>query len=144
VVFVREDLAAKVRLGEQGTTFGGGPLACAAIAATARVIREEDLAGNAARVGSAWRAALARVPGVREATGLGLMIGVDLDRPAKPVIQALLAAGFLTGSCEANPNQVRLLPPLVLTEALAATFTRALEGVLAAGAPAPAPASRGA
>jgi acetylornithine aminotransferase/acetylornithine/N-succinyldiaminopimelate aminotransferase len=144
VVFVREDLAAKVRLGEQGTTFGGGPLACAAIAANCRVIREENLAENAARVGGAWKAALARVPGVLEVTGLGLMLGVNLDRPAKPVIQALVSAGFLTGSCEANPNQVRLLPPLVLTEAEAATFTRALESALAHPAPAAAPAARGA
>jgi acetylornithine/succinyldiaminopimelate/putrescine aminotransferase len=142
VVFVREDLAARVRQGEQGTTFGGGPLACAAIAATARVIREDDLAGNAARVGAALATALARVPGVARVGGLGLMIGVDLDRPAKPVVQALVARGFLTGTCEANPQQIRLLPPLVLTEAEAATFPRALADVLAqplaAGTPSPA------
>ncbi len=51
-VFVREDLAAKVKLGEQGTTFGGGPLACAAIAANVRTIVDEDLPGNARRVGA--------------------------------------------------------------------------------------------
>ncbi len=136
VVFVREDLAARVKLGEQGTTFGGGPLACAAIAATARTIRDEDLAGNAARVGASLRAALSRVPGVRGLAGLGLMVGVNLDRPAKPVIGALLPMGFLTGSCEADPSQIRLLPPLTLSAAEAATFAAALSGVLAAPAPA--------
>ena len=132
VVFVHEALAAKVRLGEQGTTFGGGPLACAAIAATARTIRVEDLPGNALRVGAEWRSALERLPGVSSVTGLGLMLGVNLDRPAKPVIAALVEAGFLTGSCEAKPEQIRLLPPLVLSAAEAETFTEALGSLLSA------------
>jgi len=142
VVFVREDLAAKVKVGEQGTTFGGGPLACASIAATAKTIVDEDLPGNARRVGGALRAALERVPGVVSVTGLGLMLGVNLDRPAKGVIAALIGRGFLTGSCEAVPEQIRLLPPLVLTEAEAATFVVGLREVLAssAGAEAPPPA----
>lgn len=137
VVFVREDLAAKVKLGEQGTTFGGGPIASASMAATARVIVDEDLPGNARIVGAGLRAALERVPGVMATAGLGLMIGVNLDRPAKPVIAALLARGFLTGSCEALPNQLRLLPPLVLTEAEGATFVAALRATLAPAAAAP-------
>jgi len=131
VVFVREDVAAGMKLGDQGTTFGGGPLACAALAANARVIREEDLPGNADRVGAAWRVALSKVRGVRDVAGLGLMLGVNLDRPAKPVVAALVARGFLTGSCEAVPEQLRLLPPLVLASAEAAEFTEALAAVLA-------------
>jgi acetylornithine/succinyldiaminopimelate/putrescine aminotransferase len=70
------------------------------------------------------------------------MLGVNLDRPAKGVIAALIGRGFLTGSCEAVPEQIRLLPPLVLTEAEAATFVVGLREVLAssAGAQAPPPA----
>jgi acetylornithine/succinyldiaminopimelate/putrescine aminotransferase len=139
VVFVREDIAANVKVGEQGTTFGGGPLACAAIAATARTIREEGLAAAASRVGAVWRGALGDVGGVVSTAGLGLMIGVNLDRPAKPVIAALLEKGFLVGSCEAMPNQIRLLPPLVITEIQAKTLTAALGAVLSSshsGAPA--------
>ncbi len=139
VVFVREDLAARVKVGEQGTTFGGGPLACASIAATARTIVEEDLPGNARRVGAALRAALERVPGVASVTGLGLMLGVNLDRPAKGVIAALIERGFLTGSCEAVPEQIRLLPPLVLSETEAAAFAAALREVLATSTPSTAP-----
>ncbi len=135
VVFVREDLAAKVKVGEQGTTFGGGPIACASIAATAKTIVDEDLPGNARRVGGALRAALEKVPGVASVAGLGLMLGVNLDRPAKAVIASLIEKGFLTGSCEAVPEQIRLLPPLVLTEAEAMTFVAALREVLAASAP---------
>ena len=139
VVFVREDLAAKVKLGEQGTTFGGGPIASAALAATAKVIVDEDLPGNARRVGAALCQALAGVPGVVSTAGLGLMIGINLDRPAKPVIAALVKKGFLTGSCESLPAQIRLLPPLVLSDAEAATFVVALRGVLATAPAAAAP-----
>lgn len=132
VVLVREDVAAGMRLSDQGTTFGGGPLACAALAANLAVIAEEDLAGNARRVGDRWREALAAIPGVLGVTGLGLMLGVNLDRPAKAVVAALVSDGFLTGTCEAVANQVRLLPPLVLTHEEAATFTAALARRLAA------------
>ena len=131
VVFVREDVAATMKLGDQGTTFGGGPLACAAIAANVKTIVDDDLPGNAARVGDRWRAALAAVPGVVGVAGLGLMVGVNLDRPAKAVVASLLAHRFITGTCEALPNQIRLLPPLVLTDAQAASFTTGLASVLA-------------
>jgi acetylornithine aminotransferase/acetylornithine/N-succinyldiaminopimelate aminotransferase len=130
VVFVREDLAAQVKPGEQGTTFGGGPLACAAILATARVLVGEDLAGNARRVGDALAERLSAVKGVRSVTGLGLLRGVNLDRPAKPVVQSLLDAGILTGSTEGDPHQIRLLPPLTLTLSEALPLVDALTRLL--------------
>jgi acetylornithine aminotransferase/acetylornithine/N-succinyldiaminopimelate aminotransferase len=136
VVFVREDLAAKMKLGEQGTTFGGGPLACAAIAATASVIVDEDLPRHAKRVGDALATRLAAIPGVKLVTGLGLIRGVNLDRPAKPVVQSLFEQGILTGTCDADPNQIRLLPPLTLTLDEAQPFVDALTRLLAAPVPA--------
>ncbi|MFM8981127.1 MAG: aspartate aminotransferase family protein [Planctomycetia bacterium] len=136
VVFVREDLAARMKLGEQGTTFGGGPLACAAIAATASIVRDEDLPGRARRTGAALAERLQALPGVRHVSGLGLIRGVNLDRPAKPVIQALFDAGIMVGSCEADPQQMRLLPPLTLTLEEAEPFVQALGRVLAVPAPA--------
>ncbi len=99
-----------------GTTFGGGPLASAAIAATAAVVEDEALPANAARVGVALRTALEAVPGVASTAGRGLLIGVNLDRPAKPVCKALFDERVLTGTCGGLPNQLRLLPPLTLTE----------------------------
>ncbi len=116
VVFVREDLAKQVQVGEQGTTFGGGPLASAAIAATSAVIVDEDLPANAERVGGAMRTALEALAGVESTAGLGLLVGINLDRPAKPVVRGLVAAGVLAGGCGGNPNQIRILAPLTLTE----------------------------
>ena len=130
VVFVRETVAARVSHGEQGTTFGGGPLACAAMAAVARILREQDLPGNAARVGGRLAQELSGVRGVTSVTGLGLMLGLNLARPAKGVIGDLRGAGFLTGSCESDANQIRLLPPLTLNDDEADTFVSALRAIL--------------
>ena len=131
VVFVRQDLADQVQVGEQGTTFGGGPLACAAIAATIAVLVDEDLPANAERVGGALRAALAAVPSVLGTAGLGLLLGIDLDRPAKPVVHALTQAGVITGS-GGLPNQIRVLAPLTLSEQEALGWLPTLAGILAA------------
>ncbi len=129
VVFVREDLAARIRVGEQGTTFGGGPLAAAAIAAVATTIVVDRLPEAAGRVGGLLAGRLREVHGVVAVQGKGLLLGVDLDRPARPVVERLRASGFLVGG-SGRPEQIRLLPPLVLTEAEAATFPPALAAAL--------------
>jgi len=131
VVFVREDMGAAMKIGEQGTTFGGGPLASVAIAATAKILRDEDLPGNAGRVGQVLRAALADIDGVVETTGAGLLVGINLDRPAKPICRALIEWGILTGTAGGNPNQMRLLPPLTLSEEEALSWLPALRDALA-------------
>ncbi len=135
VVFVREDISARMQPGEQGTTFGGGPLACAAIDAVARLIVERDLPGNARRVGAQLVERLPRIAGVRSVTGAGLLLGVNLDRPAKGVVARLRELGVLCGGCEGDPQQIRLLPPLTLSAAEADEFAGALAAALA-GAPA--------
>lgn len=130
VVFVREDLAARIGVGEQGTTFGGGPLAAAAIAATACTLVEEQIPARAGRVGAVLADALRGLRGVRGVSGAGLLLGVDLDRPARPVVERLYEAGVLTGT-GGDPRQVRLLPPLVLTETEALGWLPHLERALA-------------
>jgi acetylornithine/succinyldiaminopimelate/putrescine aminotransferase len=133
-LLVRDDLAAKLKTGDLGTTFGGGPLAAAACEATLRVLREEKVIENAARVGAAWIDELRRVPGVAEVRGEGFLIGLVFEGGAKPVQLALLEKGFITGLSD-DPRVLRLLPPLVLTREEAASFTAALAacaGALAA------------
>jgi 4-aminobutyrate aminotransferase-like enzyme len=48
--------------------------------------------------------------------GRGLLLGVNLDRPAKPIVRALVSEGVITGTCGGNPNQIRILAPLTLSE----------------------------
>ncbi len=113
-VLVSEEIGSRVKPEEYGTTFGGGPLACAAIEATVRVIESEDLLGNVRRGSERLRKGLSAMRGVKEIRGEGFLLGIVLDRPGKPVREALLARGILVGGSDL-PDTLRLLPPLVLT-----------------------------
>ncbi len=113
-VLVSEEIAATVKPEDYGTTFGGGPLACAAAEATVRVILEGGLLENVRAGSRRLRQGLAGIGGVREVRGEGFLLGVALDRPARPVREMLLERGFLVGGSDL-PDVLRLLPPLVLT-----------------------------
>lgn len=128
-VLVSDDIAAGVKPEEYGTTFGGGPLACAAAEATIRVIEKEDLLGNVRRGSERLRAGLTAMSGVKEVRGEGFLLGIVLDRPGKPVREALMARGVLVGGSDL-PDTLRLLPPLVLTAAEIDVFLAAMREVL--------------
>ena len=91
------------------TTFGGGPVPCAAALETLELLVEDDLPGRALRMERLLRAGLAGVPGVVRIPGRGLLLGVVLDRAAKPVQQALYERRILVGSAE-DARVLRLLP----------------------------------
>ena len=105
--------------GKHGSTFGGNPLACAAVAATIDTMKEEKLLENASNVGRAIRdgitGGLAGTAGFVEVRGMGMMIGVELDRPCADIITMALDAGLVLNVTA--ENVVRLLPPLVMSEA---------------------------
>ncbi len=114
--------------GNHGTTFGGNPLAMRAGLETLRIMEEEGLLANAARVGVALKAGLERelagVAGVADIRGQGLMIGVELDRPCGVLLQRALEAGLLI-SVTAD-RVIRLVPPLIMTEGEAAQVVEIL------------------
>ena len=122
-------LAEGIGVGDLGSTFGGGPVACAAALATLSVITDEDLIGNAARVG-AHIAAEARTLGARKVWGRGLLLGLDFGRPAKGLQQALFAHRILTGT-SADPHVLRIMPPLTLSVHEADLLLAGLREVLA-------------
>jgi acetylornithine aminotransferase len=109
-------IARTVHLDEHGSTFGGSPLACAAASATLRVILEGDLVSHAATMGDLIKVQLEGLPRVREVRGMGLLLGLCLDLPAKAVQAAMLERGIVLGT-SADPNVLRLMPPMVVTEA---------------------------
>ncbi|MDB5448442.1 MAG: Ornithine/acetylornithine aminotransferase [Phenylobacterium sp.] len=104
--------------GEHGSTFGGNPLACAVARAALRVIVEEGLVENAARVGARLRAGLEAIeaPRVKEVRGRGLMLAVELHEDAggaRRVCEALQQRGLLAK--ETHDHTIRIAPPLILT-----------------------------
>jgi acetylornithine aminotransferase len=112
--------AAKVfKPGNHGTTFGGGPLVCVASLTTLEVIEKDGLLEHAARMGEViqggLRRELAGVAGVKEVRGMGLMIGVELDRPCAAIVKRALDAGLVINVTA--DKVIRLLPPLIISEA---------------------------
>jgi acetylornithine aminotransferase len=105
--------------GNHGTTFGGNPLAMRAGVETIRIMEEDGLLENAARVGAHLKGALARelggLKGVTEIRGQGLMLGVELAKPCGVLTQRAADKGLLI-SVTAD-NVIRLVPSLILTEA---------------------------
>ncbi|ANY15803.1 aspartate aminotransferase family protein [Bordetella pseudohinzii] len=103
--------------GSHGTTFGGGPLACAAGLAVLDALEQDKLLDNAERVGGhlqeALRQALAGVKGVAEVRGRGLMLGIELDRPCGVLALRAMQAGLLINVT--RDRVIRLLPPLILS-----------------------------
>ncbi|MBI4445391.1 MAG: aminotransferase class III-fold pyridoxal phosphate-dependent enzyme [Acidobacteria bacterium] len=112
-LLVTGEVARQVKSGDLGATFGGGPLACAAIRATLQVIEEEKLGENAAATGRYLREKLRSVPMVREVLGRGLLIGMRLDRKAKEVQEHLLSRRIIVGTSD-DAEVLRLMPPLTL------------------------------
>ena len=105
--------------GNHGTTFGGNPLAMRAGVETIRIIEEDQLLAHVAKVGAHLRAALSRelgsLSGVKDIRGQGLMIGIELTAPCGGLMQRALDAGLLI-SVTAD-KVIRLVPPLIITEA---------------------------
>ena len=108
--------------GNHGTTFGGNPLAMRAGVETLRIMEEDGLLANAAKVGAHLKAALSRElatelksGAVEEIRGLGLMLGIDLAKPCSDLVKRCADKGLLI-SVTAD-SVIRLVPPLILTEA---------------------------
>jgi acetylornithine/N-succinyldiaminopimelate aminotransferase len=105
--------------GNHGSTFGGNPLACRTGLAVVETLEAEDLPTRAAQQGArlqqALREGLAGLAGVRQVRGLGLMIGVELDRPCGELVGRALTQGLLINVTAGSV--VRLLPPLIVSDA---------------------------
>jgi ornithine--oxo-acid transaminase len=119
--------------GEHGSTFGGNPLACAVARAALKVLVEEGMIENAARVGDRLQASLAsiRADSVKDVRGRGLMLAVELHAEAggaRRVCEALQARGLLAK--ETHEHTIRIAPPLILTDDQADWIAEQFEAVL--------------
>ena len=113
-----EKAAAAFAPGDHGSTFGGNPLACAAALAVLEAIEQEGLMANAAAVGEyligKMKSLQHKYPAlIKEVRGKGLMVGVELNRPGREVVDLCMAAGAII-NCTAG-NVLRFVPPLNVT-----------------------------
>ena len=111
-VLMTNEIATNLGTGDLGTTFGGGPLACALIETVIDEIIGNDLMENVRAVSAALLNSLPAGP-VDSAQGMGFLVGLRCSAPAKLVRDGLLERGILVGT-SADPAVIRLLPPLVL------------------------------
>jgi len=122
-------VAAALKPDALGTTFGGGPLACAGLEATVDVIRDERLLENVRENSEYLFAELRKMLLVEEVRGLGYLIGIKFPGgTAKPVQHALLEKKIITGLSD-DPSVLRLLPPLTLKRAEIDLFLNELSAI---------------
>jgi acetylornithine/succinyldiaminopimelate/putrescine aminotransferase len=126
-ILCNEDIAPHFGLGDLGTTFGGGPVAAAAINAVIDTIEAEDLLMNVREREAQIREQCVTGP-VRKIQGMGLLLGLVCDRPAVEVRNALLEHDVLTGT-SADPDVLRILAPLVLEPGHVDHLAHALESM---------------
>ena len=128
-----EEAATGFSPGDHGTTFGGGPLACATALAVLDEYEASDLVAGAAAKGAFLKerllACAERTGAIAEVRGLGLMVGIQLKQPvASAVKTACLERGYLVYAV--GDSILRLLPPLILTEDEILRFCADLEEIL--------------
>ena len=126
-VICSHTIAAKFGAGDLGSTFGGGPIAAAAIVATIDAIENEDLLMNVRHSEVAIREQCIVGP-IRRIQGMGLLLGLVCDRPAIEVRDALLDHDILTGTSN-DADVLRILAPLVLEPGHIAHLAEALKDV---------------
>lgn len=125
------EAASLLQPGQHGSTFGGNPVSCAAALAVLDTVEAEGLLERATVLGDRMRAGIAALghPLLAGTRGRGLMIGVSLTQPVAPAVErAARAHGFLVNAT--GPADVRLVPPLVLSDEQAAGFLAALPDIL--------------
>lgn len=115
---LKEEFAGVISAGQHGTTFGGGPLACRVALEYLAILEEEHLLDQVTRVGAYLNQQLKEVvekyAAADEVRGRGLIQGLQLNRPARPIVEQALAEGVLFNSTQ--DTVLRFLPPFLLEE----------------------------
>jgi acetylornithine/N-succinyldiaminopimelate aminotransferase len=132
-ILTTEAVASRVSPGMHGTTFGGGPLACAVALEFLKIVEDEKLLENIRAHGAELREGLTKLTSqfnfIREIRGEGLMLGVELSVEGAPFVSEAMQRGLLI-NCT-HDFTLRLLPPFIITRAQVREFLRIFELVLA-------------
>jgi acetylornithine aminotransferase len=119
VMLTTEAIGRALDTGTHGSTFGGNPLPCAAGIAVLQALLQDGILENCQTMGRRFRERLdglrAELPMIRDVRGRGLILGIELDRPGRPLVAAALERGLVI-NCTAD-KVIRLLPPLTISAA---------------------------
>ena len=132
---VPERLAHVFKPGDHGGTFGGNPLACAAVSATLTTIKSEGLVDKVAEKGEYFKNELRKLQEkypdkVTDVRGCGLMLGMEVAGEGKPIVESCLANNVIV-NCTAG-NVIRIVPPLIISREEIDIVVAALDKALAA------------
>lgn len=132
---VPERLAHVFKPGDHGGTFGGNPLACAAVYATLTTIKSEGLVDKVAEKGEYFKNELCKLQEkypdkVTDVRGRGLMLGLEVAGEGKPIVESCLANNVIV-NCTAG-NVIRIVPPLIISKEEIDIVVAALDKALAA------------
>lgn len=132
---VPERLAHVFKPGDHGGTFGGNPLACAAVYATLTTIKSEGLVDKVAEKGEYFKNELRKLQKkypdkVTDVRGCGLMLGMEVAGEGKPIVESCLANNVIV-NCTAG-NVIRIVPPLIISKEEIDIVVAALDKALAA------------
>ena len=129
-ILATEKVAGAFVPGDHGTTFGGGPLVCAAANAVLDAFEEEDILDNVNEVGDYFISELKKLDKevIAEVRGKGLMVGLELTEPGAKYVDKLREKGFLI-NCTAD-KVLRFVPPLIITKEEIDQFVKALDETL--------------
>ena len=132
---VPERLAHVFKPGDHGGTFGGNPLACAAVYATLTTIKSEGLVDKVAAKGEYFKNELLKLQEkypakVKDVRGRGLMLGMEVAGEGKPIVESCLANNVIV-NCTAG-NVIRIVPPLIISKEEIDIVVAALDKALAA------------
>lgn len=124
--FASDAIAAKTNPGDQGSTFGGGMLAMAALSATLTTLSVQNLMARAGEIFSQIKAGLEGV--VKSVRGRGCLIGLEFDSPVAPIVKSLREHGVLVGG-SMNPNVMRVMPPLTASDKEVTLFIQTIKSL---------------
>ena len=129
-ILATEKVASAFVPGDHGTTFGGGPLVCAAANAVLDTIEEDNLLDNVNEVGNYFIEELKKLDKeiISDVRGKGLMVGLELTKPGAEYVDKLREKGFLI-NCTAD-KVLRFVPPLIITKEDIDEFVKALDEIL--------------
>ena len=113
-VLVKKEISQKIKVGEQATTFGGGPIVCNVGLAVLKILTKPGFLNSVKSKSAYLKKELKKIPAVKNIHGEGLLLGVELENPPVDFVQKGLKAGIIFGSSH-EKNIFRLIPPLTIS-----------------------------